>query len=207
GAAGNAAPAIAAAGRPARPAPAPAGAPSTADAAGLRPRLKLTPTATDEEFRSVFDAAGGRAPSAAPEPGEAGWSWKDLLTSIDSDESDPESLADRMAAEIAAMGIDPAALLPRNRIDEIAAAVQTRDTEGAREVIRRLAPAAIRRLVRRLFSDAAMRGQTERFLQRFGGMLEEAAERDRSGLLAGTLLASEGGRAYLLLDAAVGDLG
>ena len=52
-----------------------------------------------------------------------------------------------------------------------------------------------------------MRGQTERFLQRFGGMLEEAAERDRSGLLAGTLLASEGGRAYLLLDAAVGDLG
>jgi hypothetical protein len=207
GAAGNAAPAIAAASRPARPAPAPE--PSTADAAGLRPRLKLTPTATDEEFRRVFDAAGGRTPPAAPAPGpgEAGWSWKDLLTSIDSDESDPESLADRMAAEIAAMGIDPAALLPRNRIDEIAAAVQTRDTEGAREVVRRLAPAAIRRLVRRLFSDAAMRGQTERFLQRFGGMLDEAAERDRSGLLAGTLLASEGGRAYLLLDAAVGDLG
>lgn len=207
GAAGSAAPAIAAASRPARPAPAPE--PSTADAAGLRPRLKLTPTATDEEFRSVFDAAGGRTPPAAPAPGpgEAGWSWKDLLTSIDSDESDPESLADRMAAEIAAMGIDPAALLPRNRIDEIAAAVQTRDTEGAREVVRRLAPAAIRRLVRRLFSDAAMRGQTERFLQRFGGMLDEAAERDRSGLLAGTLLASEGGRAYLLLDAAVGDLG
>ncbi|RYF90155.1 MAG: polar localization protein TipN, partial [Caulobacteraceae bacterium] len=36
--------------------------------AGLRPRLRLTPTATDEEFRSVFEAAGGRAPpEAAPE--------------------------------------------------------------------------------------------------------------------------------------------
>ena len=112
-----------------------------------------------------------------------------------------------MAAEIAAMGIDPAALLPRGRIDEIAAAVQTGDFEGSREVVRRLAPAAIRRLVRRLFSDAAMRGQTERFLQRFGGMLEEAVERDRSGLLAGALLASDGGRAWLLLDAASGDLG
>lgn len=208
GAAGNAAPTIAAASRTARPAPV-AREPATGEAAGLRPRLKLTPTATDQEFRSVFDTAGGAGPVSAPqhEPGETGWSWKDLLTSIDSDESDPESLAERMAAEITAMGIDPAALLPRNRIDEIAAAVQTRDTEGAREVVRRLAPAAIRRLVRRLFSDAAMRGQTERFLQRFGGMLDEAAERDRSGLLAGTLLATEGGRAWLLLDAAVGDLG
>lgn len=214
GAAGHAAPAIGAS-RTQRvesamraPEPAPT-ATSPAEAAGLRPRLKLTPTATDEEFRSVFETAGGRAaPSpTAPEPGESGWSWKDLLTSIDSDESDPESLAERMAAEIAGMGIDPAALLPRNRIDEIAAAVQTRDVEGAREVVRRLAPAAIRRLVRRLFSDAAMRGQTERFLQRFGGMIEEAGERDRSGLLAGTLLASDGGRAYLLLDAAAGDLG
>lgn len=212
GAAGNAAPAIGAsrtqrvetAIRAAEAPPSP-----SAEAAGLRPRLKLTPTATDEEFRSVFETAGGRTPSPQPahEPGESGWSWKDLLTSIDSDAGDPESLAERMAAEIAGMGIDPAALLPRNRIDEIAAAVQTRDVEGAREVVRRLAPAAIRRLVRRLFSDAAMRGQTERFLQRFGGMIEEAGERDRSGLLAGTLLASDGGRAYLLLDAAAGDLG
>lgn len=211
GAAGTAAPAIGA-NRTQRAEPArrpPEAAAGPAEAAGLRPRLKLTPTATDQEFRSVFETAGGHAPSPqpAPEPGESGWSWKDLLTSIDDDESDPESLAERMAAEIAGMGIDPAALLPRNRIDEIAAAVQTRDIEGAREVVRRLAPAAIRRLVRRLFSDAAMRGQTERFLQRFGGMIEEAGERDRSGLLAGTLLASEGGRAYLLLDAAAGDLG
>ncbi len=215
GAAGNAAPAIGASRSqrvepPMRAAEAPpAPLPASAEAAGLRPRLKLTPTATDQEFRSVFETAGGRTPPPQPahEPGESGWSWKDLLTSIDSDEADPESLAERMAAEIAGMGIDPAALLPRNRIDEIAAAVQTRDVEGAREVVRRLAPAAIRRLVRRLFSDAAMRGQTERFLQRFGGMIEEAGERDRSGLLAGTLLASDGGRAYLLLDAAAGDLG
>jgi len=181
----------------------------SADDAGLRPRLKLTPTASDEEFRSVFETAGGRSPAAAqPEAGEAGgWSWRDLLTSIDGDDSDSENLATRMAAEIGGMGIDPSALLPKSRIDEIAAAIQTRDIQGAREVVRRLAPAAIRRLVRRLFSDAAMRGQADRFIARFGGMLEEAAERDRGGLLVAALLASEGGRAWLLLDAAAGELG
>jgi len=208
GAAGTAAPALAAASRSARPTPplTPEGPPVE----GPRmTRLKLTPTATDEEFRSVFDTAGGRGPAAAPtgEGPDGPWSWRDLLTSIDGDESDSESLADRMAAEIAGMGIDPAALLPRGRIDEIAMAVQTRDAQGAREIVRRLAPAAIRRLVRRLFSDAAMRGQSDRFLQRFSGMIEEAADRDRGGLLVATLLASDGGRAWLLLDAAAGDLG
>lgn len=208
GAAGTAAPAIAASRTQRAEAAVAAAEAASAEAAGGRQRLKLTPTATDQEFRSVFETAGGPLPAAAAEAAEgSGWSWKDLLTSIDSDESDPESLADRMAAEIAGMGIDPAALLPKSRIDEIAAAVQTRDSEGVREVVRRLAPAAIRRLVRRLFSDAAMRGQADRFLARFGGMLEEAAERDRGGLLVGTLLASDGGRAWLLLDAAAGDLG
>ena len=207
GAAGAAAPALAAASRPSRsPLPSAIEHPAAEEP---RARLKLTPTATDEEFRSVFDTAGGRGPATPPagEGPDGPWSWRDLLTSIDGDESDSETLAERMASEIAGMGIDPAALLPRGRIDEIAMAVQTRDAQGAREIVRRLAPAAIRRLVRRLFSDAAMRGQSDRFLQRFGGMIEEAAERDRGGLLVATLLASDGGRAWLLLDAAAGDLG
>ena len=54
------------------------------------------------------------------------------------------------------MGIDPAALLPKGRIEEIAAAVQTGDAAGAREVVRTLAPAAIRRIARRLISDASV---------------------------------------------------
>lgn len=178
-----------------------------ADESGGRPRLKLTPTASDEEFRSVFETAGGRAPPPPQPEAHGPLSWRELLTSIDGDDGDAEDLAARMAGEIASMGIDPSALLPRGRIDEIAAAIQSRDPLGAREVVRRLAPAAIRRLVRRLFSDAAMRGQTDRFLSRFGGMLEEAAERDRGGLLLTTLLATDSGRAWLLLDAAAGDLG
>ncbi|MBO9545543.1 polar localization protein TipN [Caulobacter sp.] len=174
-----------------------------------RRRLRLTPTATDEEFRSVFEQASTRkqAGQPAPEPdGEGGWSWRNLLAGIENSTPGDTGLGEKLAAEITAMGIDPHALLPRGRIDEIAAALQTRDAVGAREVVKRLAPAAIRRLVRRLFSDATLKGNTERFLARYSGMIEEAAGQDREGFLLAALLSSDAGRAYLLLDAASGDL-
>jgi hypothetical protein len=174
-----------------------------------RRRLRLTPTATDEEFRSVFEQASSRKqqpPSAEPE-GEGGWSWRNLLAGIENSSPGDAALGDKLAAEITAMGIDPHALLPRGRIDEIAAALQTRDASGAREVVKRLAPAAIRRLVRRLFSDSTLKANTERFLKRYAGMIDEAAGQDREGFLLAALLSSDAGRAYLLLDAASGDLG
>ena len=65
---------------------------------------------------------------------------------------------------------------------------------------------AVRRLVRRLFSDAGLRAEADRFRQRFGGMIQEAVEQDREGFLVAALLASEAGRAFLLLDTAAGDL-
>jgi hypothetical protein len=181
-----------------------------ADEPGQRPRLRLTPTATDDEFRSVFDTAGGRAAPAAPEgpegPGGANWSWRSLLSGIENSSPGDAALGEKLASEISAMGIDPHALLPRGRIDEIAAAIQTHDASGAREVVKKLAPAAIRRLVRRLFSDATLRANAERFLKRYAGMIEEAGGQDREGFLVAALLSSDAGRAYLLLDAATGDL-
>jgi len=175
-----------------------------------RRRLRLTPTASDEEFRSVFEQAAPRKQSSTPPPepdGEGGWSWRNLLSGIENSSPGDTALGEKLAAEITAMGIDPHALLPRGRIDEIAAALQTRDAAGAREVVKRLAPAAIRRLVRRLFSDATLKSNTERFLKRYAGMIDEAAGQDREGFLLAALLSSDAGRAYLLLDAASGDLG
>jgi hypothetical protein len=174
-----------------------------------RRRLRLTPTATDEEFRSVFEQASTRkqTPQPAAEPdADGGWSWRNLLAGIENSTPGDSGLGEKLAAEITAMGIDPHALLPRGRIDEIAAALQTRDAVGAREVVKRLAPAAIRRLVRRLFSDSTLKANTERFLGRYAGMIEEAAGQDREGFLLAALLSSDAGRAYLLLDAASGDL-
>ncbi|MDX5331713.1 MAG: polar localization protein TipN, partial [Caulobacteraceae bacterium] len=185
---------------------------SSAEAAGLRPRLRLTPTATDEEFSSLFESAGGPPVAADPEPAEEGdgLTWKDLLAAIDTPQARARPSDERreaaLLAEIVAMGIDPGALLPRGRIEEIGAAVQTGDLEGARQVVRRLAPAATRRLTRRLFTDDGLKAEAGAYLDRYSGMLEEAVARDQEGFMVATLLASDAGRVFLLLDAAAGDM-
>ena len=173
---------------------------------GLRPRLRLTPTASDQEFKAVFETAGGRA---APEPApgaDEGWTWKDLLGGLDSETPEPLTVsAEQLTAEIEAMGIDPSALLPRSRVEEIAAAVQTGDNSGAREVVRALAPAAIRRLSRRLLTDAAFGSQAAAYVRQHAEQVGELAARDRQGFQVAAELATAAGRAYLLLDAAIGE--
>jgi hypothetical protein len=104
------------------------------------------------------------------------------------------------------MGVEPAKLLPKARIDEIAAAVQTGDLEGAREVVKRLAPAATRRIGRRLATDEGMKRQVQVYVRRYQTLVDDAAVRDPEGFLMATLLGDEPGRLYLLLDAAAGDL-
>ena len=173
------------------------------DDAAERPRLKLTPTASDEEFKAVFDTASGGAAPAGP---DGGWTWKELLTSIDGDAAGEDAeLGRALFRDIEGMGIDPVALLSRNRVDEIAAAIQVQDSGGAREVVRTLAPAAVRRLSRRLISDLPFRGKAQTFVERYAAIVAEAMRRDRGGFQAAALLASDAGRAYLLLDAAAGD--
>jgi hypothetical protein len=175
---------------------------------GLRPRLKLklTPTATDEEFSAVFESAGGIA-AEPPEPAHEGesWTWKDLLASIDGADADGERLQDILGDELAQMGVEPAKLLPKARIDEIAAAVQTGDLDGAREVVKRLAPAATRRIARRLVTDEAIRRQVQVYVRRYQTLVDDAVVRDPEGFLMASLLGDDAGRIYLLVDAAAGD--
>jgi hypothetical protein len=213
---------------PAASAP-PGSTPPASDAAdaSLRGRLRLTPTASDDEFKAVFDAAGGQP---APAPDDAAWTWKELLTTLDGEgdagpdaprgttpnggapnaplppsaQIDETKLGDMLFHEIEAMGIDPLALLTKGRIEEIAAAVQTGDGLGAREVVRTLAPAAIRRIARRMLSDGAFRSRALALASRYGELINAAARRDRQGFQAAALLATNAGRAYLLLDAAAG---
>jgi hypothetical protein len=168
---------------------------------GLRPRLRLTPTATDAEFAAVFEAAGG--PPADPDAAEGEtWTWKDLLASIDGADAEGERLQDILGAEVAAMGVDSAKLLPKARIDEIAAAVQTGDVEGAREVVKRLAPAAARRIARKLASDEGLRRQAQVYVRRYQTLVDDAVVRDPEGFLMASMLGDDAGRLYLLLDAA-----
>lgn len=202
-AADSAAPAVEAAAEPAE---------ALADRIGLRNRIRFTPTATDREFSAVFEAAAGTPPPPAAgdaedaeEAGET-WTWKDLLASLDGSDGDGERLEETLGSDLAKMGVDPGKLLPQARIEEIGAALQTGDQEGAREVLRKLAPAATRRIARRLFTDEDFKRRTEVYVRRFKTLMDDAAQRDPGGLALAGLLDSEGGRAFLLLDAAAGDM-
>lgn len=182
-----------------RPAPPPPKVPIV-DLPTLRPRLKLTPTSETDEVRSVFEQ-----PSPRPTPSNDRWTWKDLLTSIEDSPVDDDQLAEQLIHEISGMRIDAQSILPRARIDEIAAAINVGDHDGAMDQVSRLAPSDIHRLARRLNSDRDLMARAERFVDHQAAMIAEASSRDREGFLTPTLLSNEQGRAYLLLTAALSD--
>jgi hypothetical protein len=194
-----------------------------AERLGLRPRLKLTPTASDQEFSAIFEAANGAKPAVKSadsppslpiaaavdeadedEPAET-WTWKDLLASLGGGEGAQDSDEAVLSAELGKMGVEPQKLLPEERIEQIAAAMQTGDLDGARQVVKKLAGAGSRRIVRRLFTDEALKAKASAFVRRYQTLVDDAAVRDPEGVLMTEILGSGAGRVFLLLDQALGD--
>jgi hypothetical protein len=103
------------------------------------------------------------------------------------------------------MGVEPDKLLPQPRIDQVAAAIQAGDVDGARQVVKKLAGAGSRRIVRRLFTDEALKTQASGFVRRYQALVDDAAVRDPQGFLMAEILGSDAGRVFLLLDQALGD--
>ncbi|OYW91059.1 MAG: hypothetical protein B7Z13_13485, partial [Caulobacterales bacterium 32-67-6] len=101
---------------------------------------------------------------------------------------------------------DPNALLPRSRVEEAARLLGNGDADGARRIVRRVAPAAVRSVSRRVLSDPELRADAERYVAVFAQDISSYA-RAGDTLAVQNRLASDGGRAFMLLDAAVGDLG
>ncbi|MDB5458891.1 MAG: polar localization protein TipN [Caulobacteraceae bacterium] len=187
--------------RPAPPAPAPRSAPEDDDDLGLRPRLKLTQTEADEASERLFEPG-----APAPPEGDPDWTWNELVSALDENDADDTEMERVLIAEIDGLGIDAAALIPRRRLSDIAQAYEQGDAAAARDIMHRLAPAAVRKLARLVLSDKLMRAQAERFIDRYVGLIRGASRRGSDGLTAANLLGSDAGRAFLLLDAAVGDL-
>ncbi|MBB5770795.1 hypothetical protein HNP47_000764 [Brevundimonas vesicularis] len=182
-----------------RPTP-PASPPAEERRFGLRSRLRLEPAETP------------------PPSADKGLDWSDLIDGDDDNEApleldtpspspaEAEALSDRVAAAIRRMGVDPNALLPRSRVEEAARAFSSGDPDAARQIVRRVAPAAVRSVSRRVLSDAELRADAERYVRNFAVMLNASARAGDSAAVQSSL-ASDSGRAFMLLDAAVGDLG
>ena len=195
-----------------RPTAAPASPPESRNEPMLRGRLRLTPTVRDEEVRKAFEPQVDEAPADT-----APMSWKELLAGAGDPQRDPEEAPPRapdispevlyadLTAGIREMGIDPNALLPRARVEEAARALEGGDDTRARDIVRRVAPAAVRRISRRVLTDRQMRSDIDQFVRRYSDAIADARNRT-DGESAGQMLGTEAGRTYLLLDAAVGDL-
>jgi hypothetical protein len=120
---------------------------------------------------------------------------------------DDDQLADLMVQEGRGMQLDTQNVLPRPRIDEIAASINAGDLKGARNRVKRMAGPAVQQLARRLASNPSLASKVRRFVSRQTAVLAGAASRDRDGFLTATLLANEQGRMFLLMDAALSELG
>jgi hypothetical protein len=171
---------------------------------GLRPRLKLTQPELDDE--PLFAEPPAIKAPPPPAPNDPDWTWNELVSALDEGDADDSEMERTLIAEIEALGIDAAALIPRRRLIDIAQLYEGGDAAGARDTIHRLAPAALRKLARLVLSDKLMRAQADRFTDRYAGLLLGAGRRGSDGVTVLNLLSSDAGRAFLLLDAALGDI-
>ncbi|MDC7682488.1 tipN [Asticcacaulis sp. BYS171W] len=195
-----------------------------------RPRVGLDPL--EAPLTPNPTPPSSRPSVARPASVQEGWSWRDLLNGMEGREGQPtpqpapvsrrappipdpepvepegdyDNLDDLMIGEVAAMGVDTNALLNRARVDEIIAAIVADDNEGARLVIRRIAPAAIRRLSRRLTTDMPLREQAQEFVTFYDRQINIALLTRDPRTALGEVLATDVGRTYLLFDAAISDL-
>jgi hypothetical protein len=207
--------------QPAPPAAPPPLRPAASSTSASAQRLRLS----SAETRASAGPQPAPQPRAASQPARAssapdnGWSWRDLLNGMEGrdmsaapaaapqppPDRDFDSLDAAMIGEVNAMGVDATALLSRTRIEETISAIMAENNEGARQVVRRVAPAAIRRLGRRLAQDAGLRQQATEFVSFYDQQLNIALmSKDVSRSLQ-EVLANDTGRAYLLLDAALSE--
>ena len=159
-------------------------------------------------------AAFSVAPISAPTANsiaDSGISWRDIAQN-ETPVATPaaaqpavamEVLIERATAAIRRLGVDPNALLPRARIEDVAYAFSRNDLVRARQIVRRVAPAAVRSVSRRLEADTEMRNEVLAFITQFSQLLSiTQGERDMLQMR----LATDEGRAFMLFDAALGEM-
>ena len=218
----------------ARPTPQPMSIAQPQPSAAAASRLRLSPLAAETRPSPGPQPQAQPQPVKAQARND-GWSWRDLLNGMEAGGNGAEAPAEagdlslrtydqatsalqppldaefdqldqEMVSEVNAMGVDAAALLGRARVDEVISAIMAEDNEGARNLVRRVAPAAIRRMARRMAGDGNLHRRANDFATFYDQQINIGLlSKDPARSLA-ELLSNDTGRAYLLLDAALGEL-
>jgi len=111
-------------------------------------------------------------------------------------------LSELAVSPIRRMGVDPNALLPRARIDDVAFALSRDDVVRARQIVRRVAPAAVRSVNRRVTADQELHNDINRFVDAYARLLADLGDDQNS---VNNRLASDEGRAFMIYDAALNE--
>ncbi|WP_461343813.1 tipN [Brevundimonas sp. GN22] len=111
-------------------------------------------------------------------------------------------LTERAVSAIRRMGVDPNALLPRARIEDAAYALARQDVTRARQIVRRVAPAAVRSVNRRVTADQELHRDILGYVERYAAALAEYGDDQHT---VNARLATDDGRAFLIYDAALND--
>lgn len=140
----------------------------------------------------------GRA-EGSDEAGE--WRWRDLLKNID--EAPTAMLAgEAVVTGLRRAGVDPARALDPDMTARVARARRRAGSGEARALVLDGALNEVRRTSAALAADPTLRGRAEEFVGEHARLVRRAIDENDAGLLS-SLLDSDMGRAYLLLDAAL----
>ena len=173
-------------------------APTQQPAPPREPEQHWRPVPSEPVAPPAPEPAPAPAPTPAPAPESA--APQPSLDPLAADE-----LAGRITVAIRRMGVDPNALLPRPRIEEAARALAAHEPTRARQIVRRVAPAAVRSVSRRVMADPTLRADAEAYVRLLArGLAEQARQGDAADIQS--RLATDEGRAFMLLDAVLGDL-
>lgn len=175
--------------------------PAPAGPAGLAKPETPTPPAPADPDEGVVDMTEERWSSAL----RAAWEGEEspLSPSPTAAATPPESDEGELLRHLQRLGIEPRRAVADRSLGELVAAVAGEERARSRHLVARLAPTAVSRLSASLRSNPALAARSAAYLLAFDRRLAEAADPHRGKSLA-RLLATEGGRLYLLLDTAAG---
>ncbi len=161
---------------------------------------------SDDDALSGPAASGGAGATPLMTGGDSddGWRWRDLLKNLD-DAPQGAMVGEAVIIGLRRAGVDPATALDPDMTARIARARRRAGSGEARALVLDGAMDAVRRTAGALAADPSLRQRSEEFLDEHSRRVRRAIDENDAAALS-TLLDSDLGRAFLLVDAALSDV-